>query len=118
MKVVGLSDLHGYWKEYGDTKIPEVELLILSGDLCASDNIQDQEKEIPSLIKFFWSMFPDLQEIIIVPGNHDFYLERLYYGDNPMTLYSVLGHDVKLLVDSAYEYQSLNTGETLKLFNK
>lgn len=114
MKVIGLSDLHGYWTEYGDLKVPGPELLIISGDLCMHDDVPSQIEEIPNLIKHMWEMFPDLLEIIIVPGNHDYALERV--RRDSIELYRLLGHDVHLLVDEGYEYISYNTGEILKLW--
>ena len=76
-RIAVLSDIHGFISYYTET-FPGVNLVILPGDLCSSDNIADQEKELRDLAEKLREMFPDAQDFIIVPGNHDYLLEREY----------------------------------------
>lgn len=117
IKIGCLSDLHGYVYGIVDKVFPEIELLILAGDLCPTDDIGLQEKWLEFNFKktFNKEIFPDLQQIIVVPGNHDYWIER-NYKDFPGRLRSILGFDVELLVDKEYEYISLLSGESIKLY--
>ena len=71
-----LSDIHGNIKNY-NVVYPETDLVLLPGDLFGLDGIGNQEKEVPEFTKKIDEMFPGAQEIIIVPGNHDYLLEKI-----------------------------------------
>ena len=76
MRILGLSDIHGNLLE----KIPECDVLCLCGDIIPL-NIQknNQQSEYWWKNKFTsWINKIDCKEVIVVPGNHDFYFEWLY----------------------------------------
>lgn len=118
IKIGCLSDIHGFIYGLVDKVFNGVELLIIAGDICPTDEIKIQEEWLEFNFKNVFKskkIFPDLQEIIIVPGNHDYWIER-NYKDFPEKLRRVLGYDVKILVDEEYEYISLLTGESIKIY--
>lgn len=113
IRIAAISDLHGSIESL--TEYPgDVELLILAGDLCSSDVPQLQMVEIPVILEGLRKCFSGLQEIIIVPGNHDYWLERNY--QSPPSLISILGGGVKVLVDELYTYRSYNSGESISIY--
>lgn len=116
IKIGCMSDLHGYvWGLSGKT-YPEVELLILAGDIADGEDSKRQEDWY---INNFYvlkdkNIFPDLQEIFIVPGNHDVWLERNY--QSPPRLYEILGPEVKVLVDERRDFTSFTNGEKVRVW--
>lgn len=111
IKIGCASDLHGNWDIPED---PKVELLILAGDLCSSDVVTEQEREIKEKLGPLLSRFPGLQETVIIPGNHDYLLERIY--KDSLDVRNLLGYGVTLLVDEEYTYLSSLNGEEVRLY--
>jgi Icc-related predicted phosphoesterase len=75
MKIVAISDLHGFLPD-----IPECDILLIAGDIVPLQ-IQTQ----PDVSKqWFETVFNDWIEkiptdnVIMIAGNHDFYLYKLY----------------------------------------
>lgn len=117
IKIGCLSDLHGYVYDLQARCFPGVELLIIAGDLCPTDEIKYQEEWLEyNYQKVFMSkdIFPDLQEIILVPGNHDYWIERHY--DNFLGLRKMFGYSTKVLIDDEYEYISGLSGESVRIY--
>lgn len=111
VKIGCMSDLHGYVYGLSGKTYPDVELLILAGDIAAGEDCARQEDWYRNNFNVFWdkNIFPDLQEIFIIPGNHDVWLERNYQC--PPKLYEVLGSRVHILVDEGREFVSLRRCE-------
>ena len=63
INIAALSDIHGYIDNY-DNVYPDIELVIIPGDLCSSDNLEDQKQEMPKVMEKVYSMFPNSQEIM------------------------------------------------------
>ena len=108
IEIAALSDIHGYIDCYEEI-YPTVELVIVPGDLCGSDNIEDQEKELPEVISKLERIFPACHELIIVPGNHDYFLEKLWKEEKLMPWINEKVPEptkVKVLVDELHEYGS------------
>lgn len=99
-----MSDLHGYIDGLSGKTYPGVELLILAGDIAEGENYRTQEQWYEKNFRKLSdpSIFPDLEEIIVVPGNHDIWLERNYLDETK--LYETLGSNAKILVDSGRTY--------------
>lgn len=76
MRILGLSDLHGNLLE----TIPKCDILCLCGDIIPlSIQRNNQQSEYWWKNKFTsWINKIDCKEVIVVPGNHDFYFEWLY----------------------------------------
>ncbi len=115
INIAALSDIHGHIDNY-DNVYPDIELVIIPGDLCSSDNLEDQKQEMPKVMEKIYSMFPNNQEVIVVPGNHDYLLERTYNIDMPWIYRKILGYKTRLLVDEEYLYTSMLSGETLLMY--
>lgn len=115
-KVAAFSDIHGNIEKY-KSLFPGIELVILPGDFCNFDNIEDQKKEFPEFSSALMEIFPDAQEFIIVPGNHDFLLERISCSWNPDLEYrELLGHKFKVLVDEKYTFTNLINGDEIVMY--
>lgn len=116
MKIASLSDTHGYLGQYNEV-FPGIDLVILPGDLCSSDDFKDQEREWPEITKKLREMFPDAQEFVIVPGNHDYYLEKLQHCWQPEFMFrQLLGHNFKVLIDEGYRFNNIVTGEEVEIY--
>lgn len=117
IKIGCLSDIHGYVYGIIDKVYRDIELLIIAGDLCPIDDVSLQKEWLKFNFTrvFNRKTFPDLQKILIVPGNHDYWIEKNYeYFSGE--LYKIFGLDTEILVDREYEYISLLTGETIRLY--
>ena len=79
MKFCAIADLHGtlYWYDLAD-KIKDVDVLLIAGDIVDLWSQKSmllsqewfEEKFIP------WTKDINCKHIVIVGGNHDFFLER------------------------------------------
>ena len=99
MILTGIADNHGtydYRNVYSD-----VDVLIHAGDLFGDDTWQT-EADFVKIIERLQSFFPNAK-IIIVPGNHDYFLEQL----SELKLQLLFGDEVVILVDETYEYGGL-----------
>lgn len=116
IKVGCLSDIHGNYGLLKGQTFPGIELLILSGDLCGNDIVYDQERELKESWKKLINpaIFPDLDEIILVPGNHDFWIEKNLFSQ-PRIL-EIFGPRTKILVDEEYDYLSPTEGRYIKIY--
>ena len=112
IKIGAISDLHGQWEKLSGSE--DIELLIIAGDLCSFDNISEQKEELKTCLPSFLDQFSNAQEVIIVPGNHDYWLERIY--TDPFKVRMELDHRVRLLVDSGYEFTSYLGNGSIRLY--
>lgn len=110
MKVCGISDIHGNLLE----NVPECDVLCIAGDvvtLNAQRNYNASEywwknRFVP------WVMKLKCKKVLVVPGNHDIYLENLYLTDKweefcdymTITTYGKL----HFLIDQSFEYEGIN----------
>ena len=108
MKICGISDIHGDL----NINIPECDVLCICGDVI---NLNDQ-RDIPASRKWCetrfikWVESLPCKKVIIIPGNHDFVLERMYtecwaWWKNHMRLLSKF--KVEFLIDAEYEYEGI-----------
>ena len=110
MKVCGISDIHGNLLE----NVPECDVLCIAGDvvtLNAQRNYNASEywwknRFVP------WVMKLKCEKVLVVPGNHDIYLENLYLNGKweefcdymAITTYGKL----HFLIDQSFEYEGIN----------
>lgn len=108
MKICGISDIHGDL----NINIPECDVLCICGDVI---NLNDQ-RDIPTSRKWWetrfvkWVETLPCKKVIVVPGNHDFVLERMYnecwgWWKDHMTILSK--HKIVFLIDESYEYEDV-----------
>lgn len=108
MKICGISDIHG--NLYNG--IPECDVLCICGDIVPL-NIQRQMDASARWwsIKFVnWVSELPCKKVIVVPGNHDFYLEKLYSTDWNLAkdfMRDITNNKVEILIDELYEYEGI-----------
>ena len=109
MKICGISDIHGNLLD----NVPECDVLCIAGDvitLNAQRNFDASEhwwknRFVP------WVMKLPCKKVLVVPGNHDIYLEHLYNEDKWETFcdYMSINTEGKLhfLIDQSFRYQEV-----------
>ena len=109
MKICGISDIHGNLLD----NVPECDVLCIAGDvitLNAQRNFDASEhwwknRFVP------WVMKLPCKKVLVVPGNHDIYLENLYLNDRWKEFcdYMAVITQGKLhfLIDQSYEYEGI-----------
>lgn len=95
LTIAAVSDIHGTWKNWD--REWNAELVILAGDICGSDIYSEQKKEMREFLSELPNFFPAAYKFVIVPGNHDFWIER-ERGNR-------LGTGIEVLVDYEIEYE-------------
>ncbi len=98
-KIVHLSDTHSSPIKSNLDKPIEGNLLIHSGDISGNGSIVDVEKAIKDLALFK----SDFDEIILIPGNHDWAFERSW----GIMTQVCKDAGIVLLNDSGYEFEGI-----------
>lgn len=110
MKICGISDIHGNLLD----NVPECDVLCIAGDvitLNAQRNFNASEywwknRFVP------WVMKLPCKKVLVVPGNHDVYIENLYLNDRweEFCDYMAVVTQGKLhfLIDQSYEYGEIS----------
>lgn len=110
MKICGLSDLHGNLIE----NLPECDVLCLCGDIIG---INDQRNYSASAAWWHnrfcnWANRQKCRKIIIIPGNHDIYLEKILaegrYKEIQTKLQILTTGKVMLLIDELYSFEGVH----------
>ena len=103
MKICAISDIHG---QFRDLQINPVDVLFICGDIVPL-NVQSN---IPKSLKWFktqfipWCAEQPADQIYMVGGNHDFFLEKL-----EREIKDVLkGTNITILYNESAEYQDDN----------
>lgn len=84
MKIIAMSDLHGYLPD--PETIPEVDVICICGDIVPLDYQFNVAKSIAWFELDFlpWTDKLPCKKVIFIAGNHDFFLEDLSYtGTDP-----------------------------------
>lgn len=118
MKIVAISDIHGYLPE-----LPECDVVTISGDIIPLHIQRNYEESIAWLSGPFqtWALNLPCKKVILIAGNHDFVFERLWknvdlssnwtmHRDSQQItniLFQQDDYDNKIvyLQDSAYKYE-------------
>lgn len=87
IKVVGLSDLHGYL--FDPREVPECDVVCICGDILP---LEYQKSMISSIAWLCGSFFPwcerlNCKKVLFTWGNHDFIGQYLHYNMNPYREY-------------------------------
>ena len=109
MKICGISDIHGDL----NINIPECDVLCICGDVI---NLNDQ-RDIPTSKHWWetrfikWVESLPCSKVIVIPGNHDFYLERMYnecwgWFKDHMSLLS--NKKLEFLIDESFYYEDIH----------
>lgn len=107
LKVVAISDIHGYLPKKKD--MPEGDVLCIAGDILP---LEYQRFDVQSIAWFLQDFTPwadklPYEEVLVVFGNHDFVFENMGLGrkyrgtDITNKLYLSHKHKVKVLCDNS-----------------
>lgn len=105
MKFLATSDIHGYLPNITE----EFDLLMICGDICpATDHsIYFQEGWIKKIFTQWINSLPyktAWSKVILVPGNHDFWLERMSVAQK-LEIEMLCSHRMKILRHDEYEFE-------------
>ena len=109
MKICGISDIHGDL----NITLPECDVLCICGDVI---NLNDQ-RDIPASKNWWETRFVKWVEslpcskVIVIPGNHDFYLERMYnecWGWFKDRMRRLSNKKLEFLIDESFYYEDIH----------
>lgn len=81
MKLVAISDQHGYLPD----NLPDGDVLVVAGDICPVHNHELWFQKMWLEGDFTsWANSLTFKDIIVIGGNHDFYLEDVEILNNPV----------------------------------
>lgn len=107
MKICGISDIHG--NLYNG--IPKCDVLCICGDIIPLNEQRSMDASATWWTRRFtkWANELPCKKIIVVPGNHDFYLEKLYneeaWAETKEVMRGMTGNKVEMLIDESYTYE-------------
>ena len=110
MKICGISDIHG--NLYNG--IPECDVLCICGDIIPLNEQRSMDASATWWTRRFakWANQLPCKKIIVVPGNHDFYLEKLYneeaWKEAKEVMRGLTANKVEMLIDESYTYEGIN----------
>lgn len=93
MRVCCLSDLHGR-----EPVVDPCDLIIIAGDITACHSVREW------MAWFLWVSSLPADRVIVVPGNHDTFLQENHCVQD---LIGLDGEKVRVLVDAGEEYKGL-----------
>jgi Icc-related predicted phosphoesterase len=82
MKIVAISDTHGYLPE-----LPQCDVVVIAGDIIPLHIQKQYESSIAWLSGPFqdWALNLNCEKVIFIAGNHDFVFEKLWRGGDYAT---------------------------------
>lgn len=108
MKIIGISDLHGNL-----INIPKCDVLCIAGNVITlnAQRIFDASEYWWKKRFVPWVMKLPCKKVLVVPGNHDMYLENLYTTNRweEFCDYMAINTEGKLhfLIDQLFEYEGI-----------
>ena len=118
LKFLATSDLHGYLPNITE----EFDLLMICGDICpvTDHNPYYQEYWIKNTFIQWINSLPYKEawsKVILVPGNHDFWLERMTKAEK-LEIEMLCNNRLKILKHDVYEFEyPVSDGlDSLKIF--
>lgn len=109
MRICGISDIHGNLYN----KIPECDVLCICGDIVPLNEQRAMDASATWWNRRFtkWAKELPCKKIIVVPGNHDFYLEKLYnegtWTEAKEVMRELTTNKVEMLIDESYTYEGI-----------
>ena len=105
MKFLATSDIHGYLPNITE----EFDLLMICGDICpATDHsVYYQEKWVKTIFTQWINSLPyktAWSKVILVPGNHDFWLERMSVAQK-LEIEMLCSYRMKILRHDEYVFE-------------
>lgn len=109
LKIVGISDLHGYLPD----NIPTCNILCISGDIIPLRIQKNSFASIKWWLKDFcsWASRLPCEKVIFTAGNHDYILEQLFRGKLYYKFIAMLeqysSNKAILLINEKYSYKGV-----------
>lgn len=109
MKICGISDIHGNLI----TNIPKCDVLCICGDIIELNIQRDNERSERWWKNKFvkWIEKLPCKKVIVIPGNHDFYLEHIYNNGSfeqfRKEMYKTTNKKLVFLIDQCYKYEGI-----------
>ena len=105
MKFLATSDIHGYLPNITE----EFDLFMICGDICPADDhsIYYQENWIKNIFTQWINSLPyktAWSKVILVPGNHDFWFERMTEAQK-LEIEMLCFNRLKILKHDEYEFE-------------
>jgi Icc-related predicted phosphoesterase len=115
MNITAISDFHGILPEINST-----DILLICGDISPF-NIDDKLLSMESWVTYefkAWIKNLNCDKVILIPGNHDFYLESLKTKKQRREFEELFLGKLKCLWNEYYEYiyEENNQSKILKIF--
>lgn len=114
MKIVAISDIHGNLpgkEKLKDISMPEGDVLCICGDIVPLDFQRDYYLSEYWFSNVFnpWTMELPYKKILVIPGNHDFYLynQIVEIKKKPVGFSSAINDKTLLLCDNELEYEGV-----------
>ena len=110
MKICGISDIHGNLYN----KIPQCDVLCICGDIIPLNIQRSMDASATWWNRRFtkWANKLPCKKIILVPGNHDFYFEKLYkeeaWQEAKEVMRQMTNDKVEMLIDESYTYKGVS----------
>jgi len=106
MKIIGISDLHGYLPDPGT--FPEGDVLCIAGDISPLKAQGNMPQMISWIRKEFVKWIEELpvKKVFLVAGNHDFVFEHNEYRAEAISSLNILSDKITYLEDSSYLYEN------------
>lgn len=110
MKIAAISDIHGYL----DIKINSSDILFICGDIIPLR----MQRNIPQSFKWFkkdfinWCNQQPVNQIYLVAGNHDFFLENHERDIKDI----LLGTNITILYNEGAEYHDVESNTTYTIW--
>lgn len=110
MKVCGISDIHGNLIE----NIPKCDILCICGDIIPLNIQRDLSQSKHWWRNRFvnWVKKLPCKKVIVIPGNHDFYLEDVYNKNewqlHKEHLLELSNGKIEFLLDESYYYKGIH----------
>lgn len=111
MKICAISDIHG---QFDKIQINPVDILFICGDIVPLQ----MQRNIPQSLKWFkkyfidWCNIQPVDQIYLVGGNHDFFLEN----SKPTVKDILLGTNINILYNEGAEYYDVESNKTYTIW--
>lgn len=101
MKIVALSDLHGYLPKVKD--LPEADVMCICGDIVPLEYQHSMAKSVAWFCLEFvpWADSLPYKKVIFIGGNHDFFLYNISFSKNLNECFVDAAHVMSTLLPGA-----------------
>ena len=115
LKIQALSDIHGDLID-----VPKCDVVCICGDFSPLLIQRDYTQMMKWVFSDFisWLIKLNCKKVLIVPGNHDFFFEKMMNKQIYDIIEKGTDNKVKFLIDEEYIYKNVNKKRISALWNK